>query len=115
MSLDKKPSVGVITFYGSQAQKLEKKIYINQYSNLRDVKIDTVDRFQGQERDIIIVSMVRSNNYQDIGFAKSPNRINVAFSRAKRLLIIIGNKKTFSGENSQCRHVIEQCKDKGTK
>ena len=79
------------------------------------MKIDVVDRFQGMERNIIIVSMVRSNTivsdsqqephfaeYElgypeqtDLGFAQSPNRLNVALSRAKRLLIIIGNSKLF--------------------
>ena len=84
------------------------------FNNL-SMKIDVVDRFQGMERNIIIVSMVRSNTivsdsqqepdfaeYElgypeqtDLGFAQSPNRLNVALSRAKRLLIIIGNSKLF--------------------
>lgn len=79
------------------------------------MKIDVVDRFQGMERNIIIVSMVRSNTIvtdsqqkpnfseyelgypeqKDLGFAQSPNRLNVALSRAKRLLIIIGNSELF--------------------
>ena len=81
------------------------------------IRVSTVDRFQGMERNIVIVSMVRSNiiqssknqkpdkkRYPDygfpiqksLGFAQSPNRLNVALSRAKRLLVIVGNKELFS-------------------
>lgn len=65
-----------------------------------DFRIDVVDRFQGMERNIVIVSTVRSNQYNSIGFAKEIERINVAFSRARSLLIVIGNKDLFySKEN----------------
>ena len=60
-----------------------------------DYRIDVVDRFQGMERNIVIVSTVRSNKYNGIGFAKEIERINVAFSRARSLLIVIGNKDLF--------------------
>ena len=81
------------------------------------MKPSSVDRFQGMERNIVIVSLVRSNciaendkqapdfriykglgyrRQSDLGFAKSPNRLNVALSRAKRLLIIVGNSSHYS-------------------
>ena len=77
------------------------------------LRINTVDRFQGMERNIIIVSTVRSNKqYKEergkkipidnnkypfaLGFARELQRINVGFSRAKRLLIVVGNEKHFS-------------------
>ena len=81
------------------------------------IRVSTVDRFQGMERNIVIVSMVRSNIIQSsrnqqpdkkrypelgypkqtsLGFAQSPNRLNVALSRAKRLLVIVGNRELFS-------------------
>ena len=72
------------------------------------VRLKTVDKFQGMERNIIIVSTVRSNKIQsggrvsinsDYGFAKSPERLNVALSRARRLLIVVGNLHFF--ENYQ--------------
>lgn len=105
--------IGIISFYGKQIRLLR---------NLRNefraipMRISTVDRFQGMERNIIIVSMVRSNRIaadknqkadinlygelgfteqKDLGFAQSPNRLNVALSRAKRLLIIVGNSELF--------------------
>ena len=84
------------------------------------IRVSTVDRFQGMERNIIIVSMVRSHCIQtekdqkpnfeqypeygyakqeDLGFAQSPNRLNVALSRAKRLLIIVGDSKLFRSKD----------------
>lgn len=101
---EKKPTVGVITFYGKQLGELtriEKRGFWNlepkkrNFPNL-DLRFGTVDRFQGQEKDIIIVSLVRNNKEHKIGFAKKPNRVNVAFSRAKKLLIIVGNVDNFT-------------------
>jgi len=100
----KKPTVGVITFYGKQLgelTRLEKRGFWNlepknrNFPNL-DLRFGTVDRFQGQEKDIIIVSLVRNNKEHNVGFAKKPNRVNVAFSRAKKLLIIVGNVDNFT-------------------
>jgi superfamily I DNA and/or RNA helicase len=105
--------IGVISFYGKQIKLLQ-----NLRNEFRDIpiRVSTVDRFQGMERNIIIVSMVRSNRIaadkkqkadtniygdlgfpeqKDLGFAQSPNRLNVALSRAKRLLIIVGNSELF--------------------
>lgn len=58
------------------------------------VMINTVDSFQGQEKDIIIVSTVRSNNRKDIGFMKDERRVNVALTRGRHLLIVVGNGNT---------------------
>lgn len=60
----------------------------------RQVSINTVDGFQGQERDVIIVSLVRSNENGDIGFLRDLRRINVAMTRARMKLIIIGDSAT---------------------
>ena len=107
--------IGLISFYGKQLRLL--KDMTREFDNTQiPVRVSTVDRFQGMERNIIIVSMVRSHCIQneknqnpnferypedgfpkqeDLGFAQSPNRLNVALSRAKRLLIIVGNSKLF--------------------
>ena len=58
--------------------------------------MNTVDGFQGQERDIIIISMVRSNEEGQIGFLRDIRRMNVAMTRARMKLLIIGNSKTLS-------------------
>ena len=89
-------SVGVITFYGAQLAALSEKYH----KKFRDkfpggLIFGTVDRFQGRECDVIICSLVRNNKKGKIGFAERPNRINVAFSRARRLLCIVGNVDTF--------------------
>ena len=97
--------IGLISFYGHQVRQLDE--VAKQASAELDipVRLNTVDKFQGMERNIIIVSTVRSNEVidngkvfknQDIGFAKSPQRLNVALSRAKRLLIVVGNKNFFA-------------------
>ena len=95
--------IGVISFYSQQVKCLrEVKAYAKK--NGMRVKLNTVDKFQGMERNIIIVSTVRSNKYKtgntiipnnNPGFAKSPERLNVALSRARRLLVVVGNSDFF--------------------
>lgn len=93
----KKPEdkeIGIITFYSAQSREIKKKYKDCGY------RMDVVDRFQGMERNIIIVSTVRSNAKNNIGFAKEIERINVAFSRARRLLIVVGNKSQFESNSN---------------
>ena len=69
-----------------------------------DLRLGTVDRFQGMERAVIIVSTVRNNERGDIGFARAPERINVAFSRAQELLVVVGCLEMFTnarGRNNE--------------
>lgn len=69
-------------------------------SSIRDlIKVDTVDSYQGQENDIIILSLVRDNHQGIEGFLLNPERINVSLSRAKERLIIIGASKMWSENN----------------
>jgi ATP-dependent RNA/DNA helicase IGHMBP2 len=58
--------------------------------------VDTIDGFQGQERDIIVISLVRSNPKGEIGFLGDTRRMNVALTRAKRKLVVIGDSATIS-------------------
>ena len=60
---------------------------------MKNVKIGTIDSFQGQEKDIIILSLVRANS-RDIGFMKDERRINVALTRSKHVLIVVGHGDT---------------------
>ncbi|XP_018613052.2 NFX1-type zinc finger-containing protein 1-like [Scleropages formosus] len=91
-----KPSqITVLTTYTGQLLCL-KKIMSNSKSLLKFVKLCVVDRFQGEENDIIILSLVRSNREGKVGFLKIPNRICVALSRAKKGLFCIGNMSMLS-------------------
>ena len=100
LRIDERMSVGVICTYGDQAQLIKQKRKGYQFKSFNEktdsrLVISTVDDFQGDERDIIIVSMVRNPrdpSRSNPGFITAYQRINVAFSRARRLLIIVGNK-----------------------
>lgn len=85
--------IGLITFYGEQKKKLRE--LEKRHTDL-SLRINTVDKFQGMERNIVIISTVRNNEKGSIGFAEKLQRINVALSRAKRLLIIVGNLDHFA-------------------
>ena len=86
-------NIAVITAYGAQKYALENMIKQRTYKNL-SIEVDTVDAFQGSQKEIVIYSTVRSNsNPFKIGFLRSEARLNVAFSRAKSLLIIVGDQK----------------------
>ncbi|MDK2934400.1 MAG: hypothetical protein PWP27_2210 [Clostridiales bacterium] len=90
--------VGVITPYSGQKNLIRNEIQQNTYDNINsNVVVNSVDAFQGGQKDIIIYSTVRSSDkHKNIGFLKSEERLNVAFSRAKRLLIIIGDAEFLS-------------------
>ncbi|WP_371357386.1 DEAD/DEAH box helicase, partial [Hydrocoleum sp. CS-953] len=81
--------LGIITFYNAQLRLIESRINPENFPSLH-IRTGTVDRFQGMERQVIIVSMVRNNQEGKVGFAKKPERVNVAFSRAQELLVIVG-------------------------
>jgi len=96
--------IGIISFYGKQVSKLRETRTLAKQLGI-PIRLKTVDKFQGMERNIIIVSTVRSDKLNkgnniivsnsDIGFAKAPERLNVALSRSRRLLIVVGNKNFF--------------------
>lgn len=98
MSAEAKKSIGVISFYGEQVKKINR--LIQQELNLQHLQLrtGTVDKFQGMEMDIILVSMVRNSNHKnaDIGFANDYRRLNVALSRARELLMLIGSVDMFT-------------------
>lgn len=89
-------TVMVITFYKAQ-ETLMKRMLIQRGRNESEaVRILSVDQSQGSEADIVILSCVRCNPMKNIGFVTDPNRMNVAISRMKNQLIIIGSYDTLS-------------------
>ena len=90
--------VGIISPYRAQVQYLKRLIkkyeFFKPYRRL--ISVNTVDGFQGQERDVILISLVRSNDEGQIGFLKDLRRMNVAMTRARMKLIILGNKDTMT-------------------
>ena len=92
-------SVGVISLYGDQVSELKKEVSKMKFEalNFNKNKVSTVDEFQGKEEDIIIVNFVRNNPLFEAGdFVKKFERINVALSRARKMLIIVASKQFFS-------------------
>ncbi|XP_017776059.1 PREDICTED: regulator of nonsense transcripts 1 homolog [Nicrophorus vespilloides] len=95
----KPEQIGVITPYeGQRAYLVQHMQYQGSlHSKLyQEIEIASVDAFQGREKDIIIMSCVRSNEHQGIGFLNDPRRLNVALTRAKYGIIIVGNPKVLS-------------------
>ncbi len=84
-------SIGVIAPYRAQVRLIRERLI-----DVPDLEVDSVDGFQGREKEAIIVSFVRSNPEGDIGFLKDTRRTNVAFTRARRCLIVIGDSATLS-------------------
>lgn len=103
MDPDERKSIGVISFYGEQVKRIDR--LIQQQANLSHLtfRTGTVDKFQGMEMDVILLSMVRNNQEKsgDIGFANDYRRLNVALSRARELLILVGSSHMFTKRAKQ--------------
>ncbi|WP_103915362.1 AAA domain-containing protein [Xylanibacter ruminicola] len=96
--LEERLDVGIISPYRAQVQYLrrllKKKEWVRPYRQL--VSVNTVDGFQGQERDIVLISLVRANDEGQIGFLRDLRRMNVAMTRARMKLIILGDASTMT-------------------
>src|SRR5207302_1665590 len=105
-------SMAVIAMYAEQVERLRQALGRRKFK--RSVKIDTVDSFEGREEDIVVISLVRSNERGRIGFLRVPNRLNVAISRAKRLVACIGDSATLrAGEESMYGELVEAARSTG--
>ncbi len=86
-------NIGIIAAYRGQVELLKQKVTVQDYKKFK-IDINTVDKFQGSERDVIIYDIVRSSDGKSsIGFLDDFRRINVAFSRARKLLIVVGDSE----------------------
>ena len=110
--MDERIDVGIISPYRAQVQYLrrliKKREFFKPYRSL--ISVNTVDGFQGQERDIIVISLVRSNEEGQIGFLRDLRRMNVAITRARMKLIILGDINTL-GQHPFYRKLYEFIKE----
>lgn len=89
--------IAVITPYAAQVRLLRDQ------STIEELEIDTVDGFQGREKEAVIISLVRSNDKGEIGFLGDTRRMNVALTRARRKLLVIGDSATIGGHRFYAR------------
>ena len=96
--LDERIDVGIISPYRAQVQYLRRQIkqkeFFKPYRSL--ISVNTVDGFQGQERDVVMISLVRANDEGQIGFLRDLRRMNVAITRARMKIIILGDASTMT-------------------
>ncbi|KAE8637320.1 hypothetical protein CSA_019106 [Cucumis sativus] len=106
-------SIGIISPYNAQVSSIQEKLgrkYEKKNNEGFGVKVKSIDGFQGGEEDVIIISTVRSNNGHNIGFLSNKQRTNVALTRARFCLWIVGDAKTLGKSNSEWRDVIDDAK-----
>jgi superfamily I DNA and/or RNA helicase len=80
--------IAVISPYDDQVERIDRQI------DVEEVEVDTVDGFQGREKEVVLLSLVRSNERGEIGFLDEPRRFNVAVTRARRKAVVVGDAGT---------------------
>lgn len=115
----KSKDIAIITPYSKQVQLFRKMLSSadismsasNSKGRIADVQVGTVDSFQGQETDLVIFSAVRSNRMKELGFLRDARRLNVAITRARRGLIVVGDPTVLR----TCRHwaaLLDSCTER---
>lgn len=102
------PSIALISPYREQALHMEDELKDDPMLSKLDLSINTIDGFQGQEKDLVFISLVRSNPKGEIGFLSDYRRMNVAMTRARKQLIIVGDSATI-GNNKFYSDFLEYC------
>jgi ATP-dependent RNA/DNA helicase IGHMBP2 len=109
-----KIDIGVISPYKEQNEWLKENIQFTEFdkSKLTSIQIKTIDGFQGEERDVIYISLVRSNDEHEIGFLNDLRRMNVAITRARKKLVVLGDSATI-GSSDFYKMFLEYCEVHG--
>ncbi|MBK9735115.1 MAG: C-terminal helicase domain-containing protein [Saprospiraceae bacterium] len=89
-------SIGIISPYSEQVRYIRQQIADDQDLRKLIIEVNSIDGFQGQEKELIYLSLVRSNEKGDIGFLKDERRLNVAMTRAQKKLVIVGDSATLA-------------------
>lgn len=89
-------SIGIISPYAEQVRYFRQEISEDEVLRSLDIEVNSIDGFQGQEKEVIYISLVRSNDAGDIGFLKDERRLNVAMTRAQKKLVIVGDSATIA-------------------
>jgi superfamily I DNA and/or RNA helicase len=97
-SLSPDVSIGVLAAYADQRDLIRRLTAAEGILDRTRPEIDTIDAFEGREKDVVILSLVRSNRRREIGFLGLEQRLNVAISRARRLLVLVGDGSTLQGD-----------------
>ncbi|PID27393.1 MAG: hypothetical protein CR982_05465 [Candidatus Cloacimonadota bacterium] len=112
-------SYGIITFYKAQSDKIKKEIKNRKIAE-KNIKVGTVDAFQGMEFDIVFLSAVRCNKKKHYGFLTMENRLNVAVTRQKKALVFVGDSEFLTSEDARLESNIpaignfyDLCKENG--
>jgi hypothetical protein len=108
-----KPSIGIISPYREQVVLMEKELDIDPLLRGIDFRVQTIDGFQGQESDVIYISLVRSNTRGEIGFLNDYRRMNVAMTRARMKLIVVGDSGTI-GNNEFYKSFLDYAEKQGS-
>jgi len=93
------PSIAIISPYREQVNYILEAIRTDSKLNEMNIVVNSIDGFQGQEMDVVYISLVRSNSKNEIGFLKDYRRMNVAMTRAKKQLIVVGDSATIGNNN----------------
>ncbi|KAI3730446.1 hypothetical protein L1987_61616 [Smallanthus sonchifolius] len=109
----KKLTIGVVSPYAAQVVTIQEKL-AHKYEKVDgfSVKVKTIDGFQGGEEDIIILSTVRSNSHGSVGFLSSPQRTNVALTRARHCLWILGDERTLTNSEYVWKELVYDARNR---
>lgn len=105
-------SIGIISPYAQQVRYIKEQLEVEADLHAMDIEVNSIDGFQGQEKDIILLSLVRSNENGEIGFLADQRRLNVALTRARQKVVLIGDIATLC-TNSTFNNLIEHIEQHG--
>lgn len=106
------PEIAILSPYREQVEYIEAEIEKDEHYNALPIRVQTIDGFQGQEMDVVILSLVRSNSRSDIGFLQDYRRMNVAMTRAQRQLVVVGDSATI-GSDPFFAQFLDHCQETG--